>query len=70
MKTLLSIPLLLLVTLVASAAYLADQMLGVVAFTYGYFAFCILTANHLAVFGVSVSLSLPRSPWMSSEFSQ
>ena len=36
--------LVLLVTLVAFAAYVADQMFGVVAFTYGYFAFCLIAA--------------------------
>jgi hypothetical protein len=33
-----------MVTLVASAAYVADQLFGVVAFTYGYLAFCLLAA--------------------------
>jgi len=44
MKMLFSIPLVLLVTLVAFVAYIADQMLGVVAFTYGYLAFCLVAA--------------------------
>jgi hypothetical protein len=43
-RKLSSIPVLLLVTLVASAAYVADQMLGVVAYTYGYLAFCLIAA--------------------------
>lgn len=44
MRMLFSIPPVLLVTLVALAAYVADQMFGVVAFTYGYLAFCLLAA--------------------------
>lgn len=44
MRVLSSIPLVLLVALVASAAYVADQMFGVVAFTYRYLAFCLLAA--------------------------
>ena len=44
MRKLSLIPVLLLVTLVASAAYFADQMLGVVAYTYGYLAFCLIAA--------------------------
>lgn len=44
MKRLSSIFVLLLVTLLASAAYIADQMLGIVAYTYGYFAVCLLAA--------------------------
>lgn len=44
MRMLFLIPLMLLITLVAFAAYVADQMLGVVAFTYGYLAFCLLAA--------------------------
>jgi hypothetical protein len=39
-----SIPIVLSFTAVAYAAYVADQTLGVVAFTYGYPAFCLLTA--------------------------
>jgi hypothetical protein len=39
-----SISLVLLVALVASAAYVADQMFGVVAFTDRYLAFCLLAA--------------------------
>ena len=58
MNLLFSVPLLLLVTLVASVAYLADQMLGVVAFTYGYLAFCILTA---AAFGGVWRTCFPKS---------
>ncbi|MGI9242444.1 MAG: hypothetical protein ACR2RV_16720 [Verrucomicrobiales bacterium] len=41
---LLSISLVLLVALVACAAYVADHLLGVVAYTYGYLAFCLLAA--------------------------
>ena len=44
MKMLFLIPLVLLVALVAYAAYVADQLFGVVAFTYGYLAFCLLAA--------------------------
>ena len=44
MKKLYSISVLLLVTLVASAAYIADQILGIVAYSYGYLAFCLLAA--------------------------
>lgn len=43
-RILFSISLVLLVTVVAFAAYVADQMLGVVAFTFGYLAFCLLAA--------------------------
>jgi hypothetical protein len=39
-----SISVVLLVALVASAAYVADQMFGVVAFTGRYLAFCLLAA--------------------------
>ena len=44
MKMLFLVPLVLLIALVAYAAYVADHMFGVVAFTYGYLAFCLLTA--------------------------
>lgn len=44
MKMMFSIPLVLLVSLVAFVAYIADQMFGVVAFTYAYLAFCLLSA--------------------------
>ncbi len=44
MKMLSLVPLVLLIALVASAAYVADQMFGVVAFTYRYLAFCLLAA--------------------------
>lgn len=43
MKKLLSIPIVLFAAFVAFAAYVADQLFGVVAFTYGYLMFCILT---------------------------
>ena len=44
MKKLSSISLVLLAVLVAFAALMADHLLGVVAFTYGYLAFCLLAA--------------------------
>ena len=44
MKSLFLVALVLLIALVAYAAYVADHMFGVVAFTYGYLAFCLLTA--------------------------
>ena len=44
MRKLLSIPLVFLFTLVAFASYVADQLLGVVAFTFGYLTFCLLAA--------------------------
>jgi hypothetical protein len=50
MKKLSSISLVLLAALVAFAAFMADHLLGVVAFTYGYLAFCLLTA---LAFGVA-----------------
>ena len=50
MKVLLLIPLLLLAAIVASVAYVADQMFGVVAFTYRYLAFCMIAA--LALGGI------------------
>ena len=43
-RSLSSIPVLLLVALVTSAAYVADQVLGIVAYTYGYLAFSLLAA--------------------------
>jgi hypothetical protein len=58
LKLLFSIPLVLLVTLVAFVAYIADQMLGVVAFTYGYLAFCLLAA---LAFGGAWHTCLPKS---------
>ena len=58
MKMLFSIPLVLLFTLVASVAYIADQMLGVVAFTYGYLAFCLLAA---LAFGAAWHACFPKS---------
>jgi hypothetical protein len=57
-KMLFSIPLLLLVTLVAVVAFIADQMFGVVAFTYGYLAFCVLAA---LVFGGAWHACFPKS---------
>lgn len=44
MKKLSSIPLVFLAALVALAAYMADQLLGVVAYTYGYLTFCLIAA--------------------------
>jgi hypothetical protein len=44
MKKLLSIPILLFAVFLAFVAYVADHLFGVVAFTYGYLMFCILTA--------------------------
>ena len=44
MKMMFSIPIVLLVSLVAFVAYIADQIYGVVAFTYAYLAFCLLSA--------------------------
>ena len=44
MRMLASIPLMLLFALVAYTTYVADQMFGVVAFTYRYLAFCLLAA--------------------------
>ena len=44
MKKLSSIPIFLLAAFVAFAAYVADHLLGVVAFTYSYLAFCLLAA--------------------------
>ena len=44
MKNLLSIPFGLSVAFVAFAVYVADQMFGVVAFTFGYLVFCALAA--------------------------
>ena len=58
MKMLFSIPLLLLVTLVVFVAFVADQMFGVVAFTYGYLAFCVLAA---LAFGGAWHACFPKS---------
>lgn len=44
MKTLSSIPLVLLPVFIAFAAYIADHLLGVVAYTYNFLAFCLLAA--------------------------
>lgn len=44
MKMLFSVAIVLSVTFVAGVAFVADQMFGVVAFTYGYLAFCLLAA--------------------------
>jgi len=48
MKKFLSIALVLSLALVTFVAYVADQMFGVVAFTFGYLVFCLLAA---AAFG-------------------
>jgi hypothetical protein len=58
MKMMFSIPLVLLVALVAFVAYIADQMFGVVAFTYGYLAFCLLAA---LAFGALWRACFPKS---------
>lgn len=58
MKMMFSIPLVLLVALVAFVAYIADQMYGVVAFTYGYLAFCLLAA---LAFGAAWRACFPKS---------
>ena len=57
-KMMFSIPLVLLVALVAFVAYVADQMFGVVAFTYGYLAFCVLAA---LAFGAAWHACFPKS---------
>jgi hypothetical protein len=58
MKMMFSIPLILLIALVAFVAYIADQMFGVVAFTSGYLAFCLLAA---LVFGLVWRACFPKS---------
>jgi hypothetical protein len=58
MKLMFSIPLVLLVSLVAFVAYIADQMFGVVAFTYGYLAFSLLAA---LAFGAAWRACFPKS---------
>lgn len=58
MKLAFSVPLVLLVVLVAFVAYIADQMFGLVAFTYGYLAFCVLAA---LVFGAAWRACSPKS---------
>jgi len=58
MKMMFSIPLILLIALVAFVAYIADQMFGVVAFTYAYLAFCLLVA---LVFGAAWRACFPKS---------
>jgi hypothetical protein len=58
MKMMFSIPLILLIALVAFVAYIADQMYGVVAFTYGYLAFCLLVA---LAFGAAWRACFPKS---------
>lgn len=44
MRKFLSIPFVLSLALIAFAAYVADQMFGVVAFSFGYLVFCLLAA--------------------------
>lgn len=58
MKMMFSIPLILLIALVAFVAYIADQIYGVVAFTYGYLAFCLLVA---LAFGAAWRACFPKS---------
>jgi hypothetical protein len=58
MKMMFSIPLVLLVSLVAFVACIADQMFGAVAFTYGYPAFCLLAA---LAFGLAWRACFPKS---------
>jgi hypothetical protein len=58
MKMMFSIPLVLLVALVAFVAYIADQMFGVVAFTYKFLAFCLLAA---LAFGAAWRACYPKS---------
>jgi hypothetical protein len=58
MKMMFSIPIMLLVALVAFVAYIADQMFGVVAFTYAYLAFCLLAA---LLFGAVWRACFPKS---------
>lgn len=58
MKLMFSIPIMLLVALVAFVAYIADQMFGVVAFTYAYLAFCLLAA---LLFGAVWRACFPKS---------
>ena len=58
MKMMFSIPLVLLVLLVAFVACIADQMFGAVAFTYGYLAFCLLAA---LAFGLAWRACFPKS---------
>jgi hypothetical protein len=62
-KLLFVIPLGILCTFVASAAYVADQLLGVVALTYGYLAFCLLTA---LVFGAIWHACFRSFSWVSA----
>lgn len=57
-KMMFSIPLVLLVSLVAFVAHIADQMFGVVAFTYGYLAFCLLAA---LAFGLAWRACFPKT---------
>lgn len=61
MRILSAFPVLLLVTLVASAAYIADQLLGVVAYTYGYLAFCLIAA---LAFGGVWHACFRKSAWV------
>jgi hypothetical protein len=58
MKRWFAIPLALLVTLIAFVALIADQMFGVVAFTYGYLSFCLLAA---LAFGGAWHACFPKS---------
>ncbi len=58
MKMMFSSPLILLIALVAFVAYIADQMYGVVAFTYEFLAFCLLVA---LAFGAAWRACYPKS---------
>ena len=53
-----SIPIVLLVALIAFVAYIADRVYGVVAFRYGYLAFCVLSA---LAFGAAWRACFPKS---------
>ena len=59
MKRLFVISFLLLVALVAYFAYVADQWLGVVAFTYRYLLFCVITSLVLGSVWFSIFREMP-----------
>lgn len=63
MSKFLLIPIVLLLALVAFAAYVADQMFGVVAFTFGYLVFCLLAA---AAFGGTCQACFKKSGLVSA----
>lgn len=58
MKMSFSIPIVLLVALIAFVAYIADRVYGVVAFRYGYFSFCVVAA---LAFGAAWRACFPKS---------